>query len=456
MPSDGLFLAATDTTRDLVYLVGTALLVIANGFFVAAEFALVKLRPSQLESLVREGRPFSKTAKWLADRMDQALSACQLGITMASLGLGWIGEPALHHLMVAVIGPDFLAPIAGLLSIDPDTLMHTIAFLIAFGVITALHLVIGEQAPKIFALRKPETMTLWCALPLKWFYVLSYPMLVALDRTTAWLLGLVGVVGSGHDSPLSEEEIRSAVHTAHGHGELTGAERQLIQGVFEFDDLICRRVMVPRNDVIWIDASATLDDIVDRVHRHGHSRYPVCEGSLDKVVGILHAKDLVGLAEQDEFDLRSMLRPAQSVPETVPVSRLLRQFQASHQLMAIVVDEYGTVAGIVSMENVLEPIIGPVDDEFDVSEPDILKQDDGTFLVRGSTIVQTLNREFELDIDIEDVDTFSGLLVKRLDRLPRVGDRVDLGKATAEVVEVQDRRAHWIRLKQDSSDNGSD
>ncbi len=435
---DGLLLAADEggsTTTDLLLLLGTAALVFANGFFVAAEFALVKLRPSQLEAMVREERPFAKTAMWLAERMDQALSACQLGITLASLGLGWIGEPALHHLLESMIG-DLL----------PSSVLHVVAFIIAFGVITALHLVIGEQAPKIFALRKPATMTLWCALPLKWFYVISYPLLVALDRTTAWLLSLVGVEGSGHDTPLSEEEIRSAVHTAHGHGELTGAERQLIQGVFEFDDLICRRVMVPRNDVVWLDVADSLDTVVDKVHRFEHTRYPLCEGSLDKVVGIVHTKDLVGLAEQEEFDLGSLARPPQQVPETLPVSRLLRHFQTTHQLMAIVVDEYGTVVGIVTMENVLEPIIGPVDDEFDVSEPNVVPQEDGTFLVRGSTIVQTLNREFALDLDIDDVDTFSGLLVKRLDRLPKAGDKVDLGVATAEVVEVQGRRALWIRL----------
>ena len=221
-------------------------LVVANGFFVAAEFALVKVRPNRIDLLVEEGRLFAKSAQWLFRRLEQSLSGCQLGITMASLALGWVGEPAFAHL---------LEPIFEFVNLAPNT-QHLLAFIIAFSSITGLHLVIGEQAPKIFAIRQPERMLLWCAVPMKIYYFCSYPLLVGLNKATDWLLSLIGMTNeSGHEELLTETEVRAMVHLAHAHGELTRNERRLIDAIFEFDDLVCRRIMLPRHDVAWIDVA---------------------------------------------------------------------------------------------------------------------------------------------------------------------------------------------------------
>ena len=428
-----------DWQRNLAFLTTAIVMVLVNGFFVAAEFALVKVRGSQLDELVKQGRPFAKTARWLGNRLDASLSACQLGITMASLALGWVGEPAFAKL---------LEPIFHAVGITSPTALHTTGFIVAFTIITALHLVIGEQAPKIYAIRRPELMILWCAAPLKLFYVLCYPFLIALSFTTAKLLQLVGIQGgSEHESPHTESEIRTLIHQAVAHGELTRSDHRLLHAVFEFDDIICRRVMVPRSDAIFFNAQQSLADCLEIVHRTQHTRYPLCEDSLEHVLGIVHVKDLVGVDAASQLNLREIAREPYHVPETMPISQLLRHFQKTHQLMAMVVDEHGTVVGIVTLENVLEQIIGPVEDEFDTEPPDITQAEDGSFIVRGSAPLSVVNSKFGLDLDAVDVDTMAGIMLERIGRVLRIGDQVDFDKFVAEVIEVKGARAKRIRLK---------
>jgi CBS domain containing-hemolysin-like protein len=415
------------------------LLVLLNGFFVAAEFALVKVRLSQVEQLVAKQRMFAKTAKWLAVRLDASLSACQLGITMASLGLGWVGEPAFAHL---------ITPLLERAGVTSETMVHGIAFVIAFSMITALHLVIGEQAPKIFAIRRPETMILWCAAPLWFFYVLLFPFLAVLNVTTSFLLRLVGLTGAtGHETPHTEDEIRALLAYAHTHGHLSRSEHRLLNAVFEFDDMICRRVMVPRGEVDFFDVNATFAECLELAKRTKHTRYPICDGSLDKVLGVIHLKDLLGLAfDGDNINLKQFMRPARKVPESMPISRVLRHFQASHQLLAFVVDEYGTIIGIVTLENVLEKIVGPVEDEFDAEEPNISEQAPGRYLILGSTLVEEAERALGLELGDEDMDTVAGLLMARAQRMAVVGDKIRLNGAVAEILEVQDDRATRIQF----------
>ena len=354
-------------------------LVAINGFFVAAEFALVKIRGSTLDELIRQRRPFAKTAKWLADRMDRSLSACQLGITMASLALGWVGEPAFARIV---------EPVFERLGIHNEALMHTFSFIIAFTLITALHLVVGEQAPKIFAIRRPESMLLWCALPLKAFYTLSYPFLIALSWTTDIVLGWVGLdTHAEHGAPHTEAEIRTLLAEAHVVGNLTRSEHRLLNAVFEFDDMICRRVMIPRMDVVFVDINQPLSETLPLVQRTKHTRYPVCDGSLDNIIGVLHIKDLVGIDCDSDLDLHKLLRPPKTVPETLPISKLLRHFQSTHQLMAFVVDEHGTIVGAVTLENVLEEIVGPVEDEFDTEPPEIVPAGEKQICRAGKHVV---------------------------------------------------------------------
>lgn len=428
-----------DWETSVTYLAIAIVMVLLNGFFVAAEFALVKVRGSQLDELVKQGRLFAKTAQWLGGRLDASLSACQLGITMASLALGWVGEPAFAAL---------LEPLFHSLGVTSPTALHTTAFIVAFSIITALHLVIGEQAPKIYAIRRPELIVLWCAMPLKVCYILFYPFLITLSYTTARILRLVGIEGSTeHESIHTEAEIRSLIHHAVMHGELSRSEHRLLHAVFEFDDMICRRVMVPRSEVVYFEVDQPLAECLEIVQRSKHTRYPLCEDSLEHVVGIVHIKDLIGTAPDAEVDLREFARPPHHVPETMPTSQLLKHFQKTHQLMAIVVDEYGTAVGIVTLENVLEQIIGSVEDEFDTELPDITPDVEGSFIVQGSTALDVVNKKFSMQLDAVDVDTMAGLMLERVGRVLEVGDRVDLDGLSAEVIEVEGTRATRIRVK---------
>ncbi len=423
---------------NAVYLATAGGMVLLNAFFVAAEFGLVKVREGQLESLVKEGKPFARTARWLGARLDTSLSACQLGITMASLGLGWVGEPAFAKLLE----PAFRA-----LGITSTAALHTSSFVLAFTIITTLHLIIGEQAPKIYAIRRPELVALWCAVPLKVFYVLSYPFLMALAVTTSQILRLVGIQATEAIAvPHSEAEIRALVRQAHVHGELTRAEDRLINAIFEFDDMICRRVMVPRRDAVFLDVQQSFAECLEIIHRTKHSRYPLCEGSLEHVVGIVHIKDLVGVDPKLPVDLRKFARPLHQVPETMPMSQLLRHFQRTHQLMALVVDEYATIVGVVTLENVMEQIVGSVEDEFDTEPPAITPDGQRQFIVLGSTPVEMVNEQLGLHLEAEDVDTIAGALVERVGRLLQKGDIIELQGARAEVIEVEGARAKRIRI----------
>lgn len=412
-------------------------LVIANGFFVAAEFALVKVRVSRVEQMVAAKRFFSKTALWLAERLERSLSACQLGITMASLALGWVGEPAIAAL---------LEPIFEFLGVTSVTLIHTVSFIIGFTVITALHLVIGEQAPKIFAIRQPESMLLWCALPLKWFYLVTYPLMAALNASTAWILKLVGLKDGEHEVPYTEEEIRALLREAHIHGNLTRSEHRLLDAVFEFDDLVCRRIMLPRGEIEIVDVNQPIADSIEQIRRTKHTRYPVCDGSLDEVLGVLHVKDLIGRPIDNGFEFQSIMRPPKKVPESMQISKLLRHFQATHQLMAFVLDEHGTVIGIVTLENVLEEIIGNVADEFDIEDPRIVPAGPDTFDIDGSTSVAEVEQQLGLFFGETEADTMAGLLMHFAQRIVVEGDVVDLGICEARVLQVADDRTTRLKL----------
>lgn len=420
-------------------LVIALLLLIANGFFVAAEFALVKVRVSRVEQMVVAKRFFSKTALWLAHRLERSLSACQLGITMASLALGWVGEPAVAALM---------EPLFELVGVESPTIIHTVSFIVGFTLITALHLVVGEQAPKIFAIRQPETMLLWCALPMKIFYVISYPLVAVLNATTAWLLKSVGMKGgTEHEVPYTEEEIRALLREAHIQGNLTRSEARLLDAVFEFDDLVCRRIMLPRGQVEFIDVNQPPLASLDVIRRTKHTRYPVCNGSLDEVLGVVHVKDLIGRDITDSFDFQSIARPPKKVPESMRISKLLRHFQGTHQLLAFVLDEHGTVTGIVTLENVLEEIIGDVADEFDVEDPQIVPDGPDSYVVEGSTAVEDIEQRLEVAFEPTDEDTVAGLLMHYAQRIVGPGETVDLGVAEAKVLEVSDERATRIRIR---------
>lgn len=427
--------------ENILYLITAIVLIILNGFFVAAEFALVKVRLSRVEQMIRERRPFATTAKWLAQRLDESLSACQLGITMASLALGWVGEPAFARLV---------EPVLHSIGVHDERVLHILGFILAFSVITGLHLVAGEQFPKIFAIRRPEQMLLWCALPLKFFYAILFPFLTVLNLVTSFLLRLVGVHSAGeHDGPSTEEEIRALLREAHVHGNLTRSEHRLINNVFEFDDMNVRRVMLPRAEIDYFDVNEPVTKLQQLVRQTMHTRYPVCDRSLDKVLGVVHIKDLLVVDPEDpSFSLRSILRPPRKIPETMPISRVLRHFQATHQLMAFVLDEYGTITGLVTLENVLEKIVGAVEDEFDHADPEVVPSGPGEFIVNGMTALEDARRELDLPLmESDDADTVSGLLMDHKQSILSQGDVIELEGATVDVLEVKHDSATKVRFR---------
>ena len=266
------------------------------------------------------------------------------------------------------------------------------------------------------------------------------------------ILKQLGVKGIGHDSPHSEEEIRALLRESHIHGDLTRSEHRLLDAVFEFDDTICRRIMVPRTDVELLLVGQSLADCLTQARRSRHTRFPLCEGSLDKVVGVIHIKELILRTDDDgQFDLRAIALPPKTVPENMPISKLLRHFQATHQHMAFIVDEYGTVIGIVTLENVIEQIVGAVQDEFDLETPDIVPEGSGQFIVQGSTPIDVVEKILNIYRGEDDVDTFSGLLMLRHGEILEAGDRIELTGAVAEVLETKNSRAERVRVTLNSS-----
>jgi CBS domain containing-hemolysin-like protein len=415
-------------------------LLLLNAFFVAVEFALVKVRPSRLEVLVGEGRRFALTAQWMSDHLDAALGACQLGITIASLGLGWVGEPAVAAMM---------APVFSAMGVVSEKVIHGVSVAVGFSVITALHLVIGELAPKAIAIRRSEETALALSLPLRWFYLAFYPVLFVLNGVALWLVRQMGIDSSGsHHGDHSEAELRALLSDAQLAGEVSRSELELLHAVFEFDDLNCRQVMVPRGDIDFIRLDAPYAEWIEMVQRTKHSRYPLCDRSLDNTIGIVHVKDLVACEATDASALRELMRPPHYVPDTLPVSRLLRYFQSVRQHLVLVCDEFGTVIGMVTLENVLERIVGHVEDEFDFETPEIVPAERGTFLVDGRILLETVNRALDLSLASGEasVSTLSGLLAERLGRVVKVGDVIEFSAARVEVLDVRGGRARQVRV----------
>lgn len=424
--------------ENLLLILVSIILLLLNGFFVAAEFALVKLRESRIKILIRNKRPFSKTADWLHSHLDSALSACQLGITMASLGLGWIGEPALA---------DILRPLFHSLGIQSEGTLHSVAFTLAFITITALHIVVGEQTPKMMAILKPEFTILSCAFPLKIFYVVTYPFMWVLNKSADFLLKVMGFdLASAHDAPLSEEELRALLSIARARGKLTPSKHNLFEGIFDLDTHLARQIMVPRPDVVFFRLDQSVEECIEIACRTKHTRFPLCKNSLDDAMGVVHIKDLLGYNSDSPLDLKSIARQPRFVPETLSAGNLLKQFQAARQHLAFVLDEHGAVQGIVTLENALEELIGNVQDEFDEEEPNIVPAGPLSYVISGQTPLEEVNEKLGIRLEALHVDTLSGLLFKHAGRVLNPGDRIDLGQVISEVLEVRSTRAWKIRV----------
>jgi CBS domain containing-hemolysin-like protein len=411
------------------------LLVALNGFFVAAEFALVKVRPTQIDPYVQEGKRNAKVARHMIRHLDAYLSATQLGITLASLALGWIGEPAFAWI---------IEPVVGAFTDDPAVL-HSIALTISFLMITILHIVLGELAPKSVAIRKSERTTLAIALPLFVFYKLTYPAIWLLNHTANYLLRVVGIapVSEGeltHD----EEELRLLVASSHASA-VSKQTRELLDNIFELKHRVARQIMIPRQDVIYLSTTRTMAENLRIARRSGHTRFPLCEGDLDHVIGLIHIKDLFR-KDRPIATLREVSREIAFVPETLELDRLLKRMRLERFHLAAVIDEYGGVSGVVTLEDVLEEIVGTIQDEFDVDAPEIRTEEDGSWVVSGGMLVEDLEDELHLELSDRDEDTIGGVVLSELGRTPAVGDRVELGKVVLEVLDVEHNRIKDLRL----------
>ena len=419
------------------------LLVLANAFFVAAEFAIVKVRASQIELLVQTGSRTAKMGKHVISHLDAYLSATQLGITLASLGLGWIGEPVVAKLIIGTMH------LAGF-SADPE-LAHQIALPIAFLFLTFLHIVFGELAPKSLAIQHPQSTTLAIAFPLWFFYLIFSPIIRVLNWTANRVLRLLGVESAGESAHYhSGEELRFLLEQGREGGTIEEEEHELIENVFEFGETLIREIMVPRTNIAAIDVTAPSSELVKLLVEGGYSRVPVYQDSLDTILGIVHAKDLLTLMEhRDLIILRDLLRSVYYVPETKPIDDLLREFQHRKVHIAIVVDEFGSTAGLVTMEDILEELVGEIQDEYDAESDDIHQVDEHTYVVNASLSVADVNdrvAEFELP-EGSDYTSVSGLINKWLGRIPEVDETFEYDSVRMTVLETDNHHVAQVKIE---------
>jgi CBS domain containing-hemolysin-like protein len=421
------------------YLLLAAVLVLLNAFFVAAEFAIVKVRSTRVQELVREGARGSIAAQTAIQNLDAYLSATQLGITLASLGLGWIGEPAFASLV---------APLLGLLGLWSDNLVHSVSLTIAFATITFLHIVLGELAPKSLAIRRPEETSLLVAPPLRLFYRLFYPALWFLNASSSFFLRMLYIApASEAELAHSEEELRLLLAESHRIGTLSASKRTLLENVFDYTRRSAKHIMVPRADIVYLSLLRTLEQNLETIRQTQHTRYPICGDDIDHVVGMIHAKDLFQPIEglNDVSDLMKLKRDILFVPESRPLEALQRDFQQRRVHMALVVDEYGGTSGLVTLEDILEEIVGEIQDEFDTETPRMESTSDG-YVVDGLVLLDEIGARLGIEIPEHESATLGGFVIARLGRIARIGDLVSLDGYTAKVIEMKGRRVSKLLL----------
>ncbi len=429
-------------TLDLIGLVAVVFLVLLNGFFVAAEFSLVSVRKTRIAELVAQGNANAKTVQKALENPDRVIAATQLGITLASLSLGWIGEPALSHLIEPVIE---LFP----LDLRPG-LSHSLTAGLAFAIITFLHVVVGELAPKSIALQNPARTSLVVARPTLWSERLFKPFIWALNGTGNALLRLVGMEpASGHQLVHSVEELKMLVTESAEVGAVARQESELLHAIFDFGDLLVRQVMIPRTEIIAVEANMPLAEIIPLITESTYTKFPVYDDNLDNILGIFHVKDLLRTMQEagwQKSSVRSLLREAMYVPETLPISALLRRFRDNHQHIAIILDEFGGTGGLVTLEDLLEEIVGEVSDPFDKFTPEIETLADGSFLIDGLSLIEDVNKSLDLDLNDPAYDTIAGYTLGKMGRIPKVNDSVEFDKVLIQVEAMDGMRIERLRL----------
>ena len=425
---------------DAWYLALAFLFVLANGFFVAAEFAIVKVRSTQLTELAEQGSVRARMARKLTRHLDAYLSATQLGITLSSLALGWIGEPAFHHL---------LQPLFANFNLGPK-LETSISATVAFVIISILHIVLGELAPKSVAIQKPVATSLWVAHLLHAFYVVTYPAIFVLNGVSRAILKLAGLQPTNEhlEAAHSPEELRLILASSEKAGILSEENREIIEGVFQFSKRTARQIMVPRTDVVVLSTTKSIDENLETIRTTRHTRYPLCDGTLDQTVGLIHVKDLM-LAQLrgPGRRLEDLKRDILFVPENSTVESLLSQFIEHKTHMAVILDEYGGASGIVSLENITEELFGQIQDEFDRERPEIEPLGNGRYRVRGDYLIEDLADRLKIDLGEPEEETVGGYVAARLGREVSPGDHVSMGDLSITVLEAERFRVRWVMVQ---------
>ena len=428
----------------ILNLLVVALLLFANAFFVATEFALVSVRKTRLAQLSKEGNKLAKIALDSINHLDRSIAAVQLGITIASIGLGWVGEAALVKLIQPLFNflPDSMQAVA----------THSLAVSIAFALITFMHVVIGELMPKSIEIQHTETTALVVAKPMSFITKIFTPFIFLLNGFGNWLLSLMKIPPA-HVGHLvhTVEELDMIIDESHKEGVLNDTEKDILQNVFKFSDIMAKQVMVPRPDVVSIPIDITADELKKLTIENQYTRYPVYEEDLDKVVGILHIKDLYPLIiEGREIVLKDILRPVILIPETLTIDKLVHEFKTKRAQMALVIDEFGGVSGLVTLEDVLEEIVGEVQDEFDEEEADIRQIYENEYIANAMMRIDEFNDYFQLEaqneVEDEDIETIGGLVIKNLGHIAKEGDCCTIDGFTFKVVEVDGARIVKIKI----------
>jgi len=395
----------------------TIFLVLLNGFFVAAEFAIVKVRSSQVDLKEKQGHRFATLTKNIIDNLNHYLSATQLGITLASLALGWVGESVATNFIIELVHRIGI-------QVNPDD-VHKVAIPIAFIFITIMHIVFGELVPKYYGITNPLKTAMTVALPLRIFFVIFRPFIWFLNKFSNLIMRLLGIDYKKVEDIHTQEELRMILTESEEGGSINQSEHELIQNVFEFDDRVVRQILIPRNKIAAIDVASSRDEVVGRVIEEGYSRMPVYQDSLDNIIGVVYSKDLIKVLFEKNFKgINDLLRPAYFIPLNKRINDLLKEFQTQHIQMAIVTNEFGGTAGIVTMEDIIEELVGEIQDEYDDEKPPVEKKSEIEYIVNAMASISDVNDLIPMALpENPNYDTISGLLNYIYGRIPAVNEK---------------------------------
>ncbi|MCB1086028.1 MAG: HlyC/CorC family transporter [Verrucomicrobiae bacterium] len=416
------------------------LFILINGFFVAAEFALVKVRGSQLDPLVEEGKGGAKLTRHITSHLDAYLSACQLGITIASIVLGSVSEPFISEMLQP--------PLAALGLSEP--VIRSVSFIIGISTITFLHVVVGEQMPKVLAIRKALGAALLCSRPLHFFYLVFRWPIRLLNACASWLLRTVFRVEpvDEHAAIHSSEELRILVEQTGGAGEVTEMERDILINALELNELTVRDIMTPRNEVVVLDGQKTFEENLAIAIETKHTRFPLVEGHLDQTIGLIHIKDLLAETRAEQPSLTNIRREIVSVPELMPLDNLLQTFLAKHAHVALVVDEFGGALGLVMLDDVVEELVGEIQDEFDEPDKEFRRISETEFVVDGTLPLHELTEhEEDLELESPDVSTVGGYITQVIGHLPESGESAIVENYEITVTQADDRSVQEVKFR---------